>query len=148
MHLLPLQIYIIVKINKGAEKLNTATTYAEIQHFPQALILYIQQEYQKIQSCYHPEIPLEKHSISEIGAFVLIEQAKELESLEEIGLQGSLKDQCIEFVQTIPELNPICYDICILKDTDSGVRIIVAEPLLSLETKSIVEQALSTTKNS
>ena len=101
-----------------------AITYAEIQHFSQALIPYIQQEYRKVQSCYHSEIPLEQHSISEIGAVVLIEQAKEAERLETVGLPGSLKDQCIEFSQIIPKLNPICYDICILKDTDGGVRII------------------------
>lgn len=37
--------------------MKVAITYAELQHFLQALIPYTQQEYRKIQSCYHPEIP-------------------------------------------------------------------------------------------
>lgn len=123
--------------------MKTATTYPKLQQFPPPLIPYIQAEYRKIQSCYHPEIPLKEHSLLEIGAFVLIEHSKELENLSAIGLQGCLKNQCLEFVKAIPETNPICYDICILKDTDSGVRIIVAEPLLPAETKAIVEECLS-----
>lgn len=114
------------------------TSYREIEQFPYPIIPYLGDRYRNIRKYFQPDIPLQQHSLKEVGAFVLIENSKELNDLSQFHLYGGLEDQYIEYVKRIPNTNPAFYESYIIVDTDSGIDLIFNESILNIHQKNFI----------